>query len=336
LELGVEHLEKLRVARHFKVNVPQDDYSSYDSVLNSYSVNSLDFYADGTNLIAAHNNDTLRLYDCINGRSVQEINSKKYGVSIVKCTHAKDVILHTSTKVDDSLRYLTLHENKYIRYFRGHEKKVTNLTISPINDTIISASLDNTVRMWDLNSQNCQGIINMTSPAIVDIDPQGLIFAVGLNNIQVNLYDLKTYDKGPFSSFNVNQNTNDTSEWRAMKFTPDGSKIAIITTKNLILFIDSFSGSFLYSFTDFENLKGNCDVTFTPNSKYGLCGSSNGKIVVFNTENGETVLKKDTQHANPSIIAFNPYYALLATADSHIDFWLPHIGSSKDLDDTGE
>ena len=41
----------------------------------------------------------------------------------MKYTHAKDVILHTSTKVDDSLRYLTLHENRYIRYFRGHEKK---------------------------------------------------------------------------------------------------------------------------------------------------------------------------------------------------------------------
>ena len=97
---------------------------------------------------------------------------------------------------------------------------------------MISTSLDNTVRLWDLNSPNCQGIVNTSSNGIIDIDPQGLIFALGFNNHQVNLYDLKTYDKGPFSTFNVNYNAfNERSEWNFMKFTPDGSKIAIMTKK---------------------------------------------------------------------------------------------------------
>ena len=44
--------------------------------------------------------------------------------------------VHASTKVDDTIRYLSLHDNKYIRYFPGHTKKVTTLCMSPGIKTI--------------------------------------------------------------------------------------------------------------------------------------------------------------------------------------------------------
>ena len=35
-------------------------------------------------------------------------------------------------------------------------------------------------------------------------DPDGLIFAAGINSESVKLYDLRSFDKGPFSSFRFN------------------------------------------------------------------------------------------------------------------------------------
>ena len=36
---------------------------------------------------------------------------------------------------------------------------------------------------------------------VAAFDPEGLIFAAGINSESVKLYDLRSFDKGPFSSF---------------------------------------------------------------------------------------------------------------------------------------
>ena len=41
---------------------------------------------------------------------------------------------------DHALRYLSIHENNFIRYFRGHTEKVTSLGICPKSDLVMSTS----------------------------------------------------------------------------------------------------------------------------------------------------------------------------------------------------
>lgn len=73
----------------------------------------------------------------------------------------------------DGIRYLSLHDNNYVRYFKGHKKKcvlpcsphhssslgeprVVSLQMSPQDDTFLSGATDDTVRLWDLRTQNAQ------------------------------------------------------------------------------------------------------------------------------------------------------------------------------------
>ena len=51
------------------------------------------------------------------------------------------------------------------------------------------------------SSQYCQGFMNLAGRPVAAFDPEGLIFAVGINSESVKLYDLRSFDKGPFSSF---------------------------------------------------------------------------------------------------------------------------------------
>ena len=108
---------------------------------------------------------------------------------------------HIIISENDIIRYLNVGENKYISYFRGHSKRVVTLCMSPTDESFLSGSLDKTIRLWDLRSANCQGLMHLAGRPVAAFDPEGLIFAAGINSESVKLYDLRSFDKGPFSSF---------------------------------------------------------------------------------------------------------------------------------------
>ena len=78
---------------------------------------------------------------------------------------------------------MSLTENKYIRYFGGHDKRVVTMAMNPADETFLSGrlffqwhhvkishemeeraklfttfhcSLDKSIRLWDLRSNHCQ------------------------------------------------------------------------------------------------------------------------------------------------------------------------------------
>lgn len=125
--------------------------------------------------------------------------------------------------------------------------------MSPSDDMFLSGSLDKTIRLWDLRINNCQGLMQLPSRPIAAFDPEGLIFAAGIGSEIVKLYDLRSYDKGPFNTFNLVGET--TTEWTGMKFSPDGKSILIMTNGNIMRLIDAFTGSITHTLSGHENDK---------------------------------------------------------------------------------
>ncbi len=133
--------------------------------------------------------------------------------------HHDQSILHTSKpspksnappQIAHEIRYLSLFDNSYLRFFTGHEGRVTSLSMSATDDRFLSASVDGTVRLWALqqptvracvgkrtrsvygtrhvpptnanaNKHQAIGIGHLPhaqgSPALVAFDQEGLIFA---------------------------------------------------------------------------------------------------------------------------------------------------------------
>jgi COMPASS component SWD2 len=124
---------------------------------NEAKVNSLDFSSDGEFLITGSDDESLHVYNTFTGKKHQVLYSKKYGVDLVRFTHYANSIIYASKNGwDESIRYLSLHDNRYLRYFKGHKDKVVSLAMSPRDDMFISGSMDNTIRLWDLNTNVCQ------------------------------------------------------------------------------------------------------------------------------------------------------------------------------------
>jgi COMPASS component SWD2 len=228
----------------------------------------------------------------------------------------------------DSIRYLSLHDNQFIRYFKGHRDRVVSLCVSPIDDSFISASLDNTVMFWDLRSASPQGKIDVKGRPVVAYDPKGVCFAVGCAINLIKMYDKRKFDAGPFTQFPLKSQK--TIEFMNMKFSPRGKYLSVMTSDSLML-VDAFSGDQLAEFTDFENGSSmNLEASFTPDEQYLISGSENGSVHMWHTQDRYSKVAEFQGHAGPvHCVQFNPYYSMFTSGCTNLAFWIPVSSTSN-------
>ena len=254
---------------------------------NSQRINSIDFDKNGDYLVTASNDEKIQLYNVDKGIKEKCINVKKYGVNLVRFTHASPNCILTASNNnnnDNAIRYHSFYDNRYLRYFSGHNKKVISMEICPQDDTFLSASLDKTIRLWDIRTNISSGIINTMLPGCIAYDPQGMIFATAIGDNKINLYDTRNYQNGPFAAFNLNGIIVN------MEFSHDGKDILCSTQTDRISLIDSFDGKIKHEYVTRSNKsKYNIEATFSPDDKYILTGSEDGDIYIYDRKNGKSV-----------------------------------------------
>lgn len=84
-------VRNMKVAKVFRENFDQ--------------ITSLDFSPDGDFLVSCGVDDQIIIYNSMKGEVSNVINSKKYGVDLIRFAHTKTTIIHSSTKLDDTIRY---------------------------------------------------------------------------------------------------------------------------------------------------------------------------------------------------------------------------------------
>ncbi|KAH7726189.1 hypothetical protein AAVH_05988 [Aphelenchoides avenae] len=291
---------------------------------NTDKINNIVFSSDGTLMATSSKDDSIRIYKCAHGTKAGSVSSNKYGADLVHFDQSKENVLHASSKRDETVRYLSLNGNKYIRYFMGHTKKVVTLAMAPQDDIFLTGSMDKSVRLWDLRVNNCQGIMQVPSTRpIAAFDPQGLVFAAAVNTELVKLYDLRSYDKGPFATFKVDAERD--GEWTGMRFSPNGKSILLMTDRDYMLVIDAFNGSVIHKLIGHQNEgKVPLNADFSPDAKYVFCGSSNGQVVCWSTDTGSVVTRLRSAHPfTPENVAFNPKFFMMASGCKQLRLWLP-------------
>jgi WD40 repeat protein len=84
-----------------------------------------------------------------------------------------------------SVTYASVYDNTVLRTFSGHSSKVTNLSMSPVDDRFLSSSDDRTIRLWNIQQPGCIAMIppipngnSDTTAPYACFDSSGLVFAV--------------------------------------------------------------------------------------------------------------------------------------------------------------
>jgi COMPASS component SWD2 len=266
-------------------------------------------------------------------RESKVLYSKKYGVDLVRFTKQKDSIVSASNNEwDHTLRHLSLKTNQYIRYFKGHRARVTALALSPKNDWFLSAALDSTIRLWDLRTNACQGVVRHTGRSAVQIDPTGAVFAVGAAANALHLFDCRHFDSGPFLNIELAHphpcvGDGGAVQWTDLKFGADGATLLASTAGGIVYLLDAFNGELLQTFgPHVRNVAApppRLEAAMTPDGKYVLCGADDGSIAVYNAASGALVTTW-RGHTRPiGALRFNPKMMMAASACNSLALWLP-------------
>ncbi|KAH7911341.1 WD40-repeat-containing domain protein [Hygrophoropsis aurantiaca] len=367
LQLSNGLMQKLKPAKIYKGAVepqpPPTPGSHSRSNAGPRHITAIAFDDRGDQVLTASEDETFRLYSCKTGKHLKTLYSKKYGVDLPRFTHKNTTVVHASTKEDDTIRYHSLHDNKYLQYFKGHKQRVVSLEVSPTDDGFMSGSLDKTVRLWDLRVPTCRGLLNLPSTPIVAYDTTGVVFAVAVNNYsRVLLYDQANFDKAPFLTITLEDPTLALVSYpprpiymTSLSFSSNGKYLLVGCSGDAHYILDAFEGHLLAKLEghvglerrrldapqSIDPVKGSSgeEVSWTPDSKYVVGGSLNGRIAIWDMQNLPTrsgpldlkvpptriqPLANIDGHPGPArCVRFNPRLAMMVTAGAELAFWLP-------------
>lgn len=303
-------------------------------------------------MVMGTSNNTLYLIDCLTGQLRKKLFARTSGIGQVRYTHHDYSVLCTSEKNNHDIRYYCMYDNRYLRYFRSHTDYVASIAMSPVDDHFLSASVDHTVCMWSLASLNPVAKLvlpNNTECPRVAYDSSGLVFGVMAKSLAtgqhtLKLFDARNYEKGPFVDIAPTQSSIETalmeadptmessqvhrslaSSWYEMSFSPDGSKILVNTTSDILLSLDAFRPDIQpVILTGRKNTSStHLGACFTPDSKYILTGTEDKHIIIYDPNNGQKVGQLNGDHvAVVTSVKCNPKYELIASGCVNTALWI--------------
>ena len=216
----------------------------------------------------------------------------------------------TTTTASQPLKSLTLS---------GHARGINDVTWSPTQQYLATASDDKTLRLWDVISPSSDGV----GDALVEFkghqdfvfsasfSPTSDLLASGSFDSTVKLWDVRCgscVSTLPAHSDPVT----------AVSFNYDGTCVASASHDGLVRVWDVGTGECLKTIVGEEESEGvavGC-VTFSPNGKYVLSGSLDGKVRLWDlvggkwydkSKRGGSCLKTYSSHTNTKFCMFSTF-----------------------------
>lgn len=322
------------------------------ATVSSEPVVSLDFHRNG-HFLAMATKDSVHLVDSLAGVEKKRIQLKTNGVGLVRFTHHESCVLVTSDRKNNDIRYVSVLDNKYLRFFRGHDAAVVSLAMSPVNDFFLSASKDGVILQWNLAQPKPVKRLELPADSAnirVHYDPNGgQVFAVMCRDLKKNVQTLKLYgadtcETGPFLDVApsetlvraaisrahppVSAALTDkyvAAMWTEFEFAPDGKSLLVNTNADLLLVLDAFAREkepLAICSRKNENGIPNLGMCFSADGKYVVAANDDKELLVYDVRSGSTVTILTGHLQMVKNVRCNPRYDVMASSCTSLALWI--------------
>ncbi|KAK1443600.1 wd40 repeat protein swd2 [Babesia gibsoni] len=296
----------------------------------------MDWDANGDVMVTSSQDKAVYLYTVNKAGVTNILQSKKHGVSAVRFTSEgpRHIVCSSCAEApaaSGSVCYIHFVDNSGRRVLRGR-----GISPHPSRDLMLVSTSDNVCSLYTYDSSS--PVISYNASEVIGVfDSMGTIFALYQSKTSgksLYLYDIAKYQT-PFSTFDITEILFSLEEVVSLDFNPNGKLLILGTDHRRLICINAMDGSFVFlcSYTDEDLHKVDCsDICYpsiSPDSKYLLCGCSNGDISIWDFE-GRNICRFAGHEGPPYFTCFNPKKALVSSACVKVAWWQPQLLHEKE------
>src|SRR5437868_129467 len=185
-------------------------------VVSAESVLSVAYSADGSRLISASEDRTVRMWNTNSGTEEARLSEGKPVNTVVISPDGRTIILG---RRDGILELFDTKSLQTLNSIRCHDAAINAAAISSDSKTVATASEDKTVKLWDVKTGSLKAVLSGHSQAVLAaaFGADGLVVASGGRDSSIRIWEVSTG-----KTLQVLSNAGSVN---ALSFSPDGSTL---------------------------------------------------------------------------------------------------------------
>ncbi len=248
---------------------------------------SASYSPDGTKIVSASWDNTLKIWDANTGSCLQTLTGHTDDVS--SASYSPDGTKIVSASGDNTVKIWNANTGSCLRTLTGHTNYVNSASYSPDGTKIVSAaSWDNTIKIWDANTGSClqtlTGHTNFVNSASYSPDGTKIVSASDDNTLKIWNANTGTC---------LQTLTGHNAGVRSASYSPNGTKIVSTSWDNTIKIWDANTGTCLQTLTG--HTAGVSSASYSPDGTKIISASLDNTVKIWDANTG-TCLKTLTGH----------------------------------------
>ena len=279
------------------------------------------FSPDGTQVVTAGGDQTIRLWDRVTGKEMREFTDSAANVrtdapkAILALAFSPDGATLVSAGEDYLVRQWDTHSGKLLHVFSGHTGIVDSVAFSPDGTALLTSGADQTARLWDLvTGQELSRVTVQSGEVLIAVfSPDGKTLLLGSKNGIAYLWDVANNQE--IRRVTVSGNV------RGAAFSPDGKTFITGGSGRLIVQWNSTTGQQIRQFVGHtDNIT---DLKFSPDGRYLISASVDKTARVWEVSSGYEVRQfaGHTDWVNSAVFSPDGKFVLTGSQDNTARLW---------------
>ncbi|XRB25467.1 EF-hand domain-containing protein [Pseudoscourfieldia marina] len=206
---------------------------------HSRDVNSASYSVDGTRIVSASDDETVRVWDATTGACLSVLDGDSGAVS--SASYSADGTRIVSASSDETVRIWDATTGACISVLEGHSENVSSASYSADGTRIVSASDDKTVRIWDATTGACVSVLEghsgRVSSASYSADGTRIVSASEDKTVRV-------WDATTGACISVLEGRSDSVS--SASYSADGTRIVSASRDKTVRVWDAMTGACIY------------------------------------------------------------------------------------------